>query len=281
MNRRTDQAIALTTIIAVALIPTAALALVKVGGGFDAGRPSESSVTPVTENYPGAPKPAPMPTQTQQPIALPPIPSGADPAAPPSSQPPANKPLPAELTSFKRYVGIARIDSSGATSTQEEALFTMKPRFTMTATTTEYVLKGQKWKPTGVTKVVIKNRVKATRHPDGTVDKEPLTPEEIDQLKYEADPRTLTRNIKNVPGVKKSRDPKTKLYKYVVDLSAGENILDKLPPDVMELLPKEAALLGMKAELHADAKDHTFFAALNGATVVNALGVGVIYAEMK
>ena len=280
MDRRTDRAIGLVTIIAVALVPTAALAMIKVGDGFEAGRPSEVAVTPVAEDYPGAPKPLPTPSKPLQ-ITLPQMPSGSVPTQPPAQTPPESKPLPAELSSFSRQIGTARIELSGSTSTQELAKFTLKPKFTMDATTTEYVLKGQKWKKTGVTHVVIRNRVKATRVGNGKVTKEKLTPEEIDQLKYEADPRTLTRNVQNLPGVQKTFQAKTKLYKYTLDLSAGSTILDKLPPDIREQIPEIAGLLGLKLELYADAKDHTVYASMNGVTAVNALGVGVIYSDMK
>jgi len=281
VDRRTDRAIGLVTIIAVALVPTAALALVKVGGDYDAGRPSETGISPATENYPGEFRTPPAPTASPIQINLPQMPSGSVPTRPPSAPAPENKPLPAELTSFTRQVGTANIEQSGSTSTQEITKFVMKPRFSMDSTSTEYILDGKKWRKVTTTRVVIRNGVRATKVDGGPATKEKLTPEEIDQMRYEADPRTLTRNVKNLPGVKKTFDSKTKLYYYTLDLSAGSNIIDKLPKGIREQIPEIAGLLGLKLELYADAADHAIYASLNGVTVFKATGIGVIYSDMK
>ncbi|GAA0957553.1 hypothetical protein [Actinocorallia libanotica] len=281
MDRRTDRAIGLVTLLAVALVPTAFLTLGKVGDGFDAGRSSETAVTPISENYPGAPPPLP-PAEKPLQINLPQMPPGSVPVQPPAqTDPPESKPLPAELTSFTRQIGTAVIEQTGSTSTQELAKFTLKPKFEMDATSTDYVLKGKKWKKTGATRIVIRNRVKVTKAPDGEITREKLTPEEIDQLRYEADPRTLTHNVQQLPGVKKTYDKKTKLYQYKLNLTAGSTIIEKLPPGIQEHVPDIAALLGLQVELYADAKDHAIYASLNGVTVVNATGIGVIYSDMK
>ncbi|GAA2733209.1 hypothetical protein [Actinocorallia aurantiaca] len=282
MDRRTDRTIGIAVIIAVALVPTAALALVKVGDGFDAGRPAEVAVSPAPEDYPGAPKPPPVPTKSPAvSVSLPQLPTGVDPSQPVGEVPEA-KPLPAELSSFTRQIGMVLAQASGTTNSQETAKFTLKPRFTMDAKTTEYVLNAKgKWRKTGVTHVVIRNGVKATRTPDGELTKEKLTPEEIDQLKYEADPRTITNNAKNLPGIKKSYSRKTKFYKYTLDATTGATIIEKLPQDIRDLIPEEAGLLGLQLEVYADAKDHAFVASVTGAAPVAATGIGVVYSDMK
>lgn len=283
MDLRTDRTIGLAMIIVAALVPAAVLALVKVEGEFDAGRPSETAVTPVDEDYPGAPPKSPPIQQQQQPslpISLPEMPAGPTPP-PAATPPPPDKPLPAELTSFTRQVGTARIEPTGTTSTQEEAKFELKPKFWMDATREELILQGKKWKKVTTTRVVVKNGVRAIKVDGGPASKEKLSPEEIDQLRHEADPRTLTRNIQNLPGVKKSRDPKTKLYKYELNLTSGAAVIDKLPEGIREQIPAMASLLGLKLELYADAKDHAVHASLNGVTTINALGIGVHYYDMK
>lgn len=281
MDRRTDRTIGIATIIAVALVPAAVLALVKIDGGYDSGRPSDAAATPVVEEYPGAPPPLPTPTQAPA-VALPPMPPPAPvPTAPPTGEVPSAKPLPAELTSFTRNIGMLMAQVSGTTNSQEVAKFVMKPKFAMESKTTEYVLKGEKWKKIGVTHVVIKNRVKVTRTPDGEVDRENLTAEEIDQLRHEADPRTLTQNVQNLPNVEKTYSRKTKFYKYTLGMTPAEELLSSLPEDIRGLIPAQLGSLGLKLELYADAKDHAIVGSLNGLTPVSATGIGVIYSDMK
>ncbi|WP_106397658.1 hypothetical protein [Actinocorallia populi] len=282
MDRRTDRTIGIATIIAVALVPVAVLALVKVDGGFDAGRPSETAASPVVEEYPGAPKPPPT-LEAPPAVALPPMPS-APPPAQPVGEVPAAKPLPAELTSFTRQIGMLMAQVSGTTNSQEVAKFIMKPKFFMEAKTTEYVLENKKWKKTGITHVVVKNRVRTTRTPDGNVDREKLSVEEIDQLRHEADPRTLTRNVQKLPNVEKTFSRKTKFYKYKLGLTPADALLEGMPQDIRDLIPPQIGslgALGLQLELYADAKDHAIVGSLNGMTPVSATGIGVIYSDMK
>ncbi|MCD0451251.1 hypothetical protein LO762_18905 [Actinocorallia sp. API 0066] len=277
MDRRTDRTVGLVTIIAMAAVPAAVLGLVRVDASFDGGAPSDVAITPVSEDYPGAPKRPPKAETVE--IVLPPAP--ATPTMPKPEIPGESGPLPAQLTSFTRYTGTVTFLPDGSEQTQEEAHFTLKPRFTMKATSVKSRLVGQKWRKVSTTVITIKNGVQTTKVGKQPAEREQLTPEQVAELKRQADPRFITRQIKRLPGVHTRYDKKTKLYKHSLDLTAGGNFLQYLPEDIGGLIPAGAELLGVKIEGLSDAKDHSVIASFNGASTVGAIGVGVVHTNMR
>ncbi|GAB2849132.1 hypothetical protein GCM10022221_55670 [Actinocorallia aurea] len=277
MDRRTDRTVGLVTIVAMALIPAAALGLVRSGAVFDGGTPSETALAPVSEDYPGAPKP--LKTQKTEAPAAP----GAAPAVPVAQpQPPAQTgPLPAQLTSFDRQIGTLRILPTGTEQIQEQAEFTLKPKFTMKSTSVRSKLNGEKWKKVSTTVVTVNGRTMTTKVGDQPAERENLTTAQLDELKREADPRFLTRQIKKTPGVYTQYDKKSKMYKHTIDLTAGGNFIQYLPEDVAALIPDGVELIGAKLEAYSDAKEHLVYASLNGASTIGAVGIGVLHTNMK
>ncbi|MDX6743824.1 hypothetical protein [Actinocorallia sp. A-T 12471] len=278
MDRRTDRTVGLVTIIAMAMVPAAALGLVRIDGVFDGGTPAETAITPVSEDFPGAPK-KPKTAESAKPveIVLPPAP--ATPVLPDVQ--PETGPLPAQLTSFTRYTGTISFLPTGSEQVQEEADFTLKPKFTMKATSVRSELKGKKWKKISTTVVTIKGNVKTTKVGNQPAEREKLTSAQLDELKRQADPRYITRQIKQLPGVNTQWDKKMKLFKHTLDLTAGGNFIQYLPEDIATIIPEGAELLGAQLLAYSNNKDHAIMASVNGASTIGAVGIGVIHANLK
>ncbi|ROO89934.1 hypothetical protein EDD29_7645 [Actinocorallia herbida] len=277
MDRRTDRTVGLVTIIAMALVPAAALGFVRPGAAFDGGTPAETSITPVAEDYPGAPKP--LKTKAPpEPAAAPPAP--ALPVTVPQAPGTTGTP-PAQLTSFDRQIGTLRILPTGTEQIQETATFTLKPKFTMKSTSVRSKLNGKNWKKVSTTVVTVKGRVMTTKVGDQPLERETLTKAQLDEMKRQADPRFLTNQIKDLPGINTQFDKKTKIYKHTIDLTAGGNFIQYLPEDVASLIPAGVELLGADLEAYSDTKDHLVMASLNGASTVGAVGIGVIHSNMR
>lgn len=277
MDRRTDRVVGLVTIIAMAVVPAVALGMAKAEGTFDGGTPSETAIKPVSEDYPGAPKKPAKPKAVE--VVLPPVP--ANPAVPAPDFPTETGPLPAQLSSFTRYTGTVTFLPDGTEQVQETADFTLKPKFTMKATSVKSRLNGKKWKKLSTTVTTIKGRVMTVKVGGRPAERETLTPEQIDELKRQADPRFITRQIKKLPGVYSRYDKKTKLYKHTLDLTSGGNFIQYLPDDIAAVIPAGAEILGVQVEGYSDAKDHTMMASFTGAATIGAIGVGVIHTNMR
>ncbi|GAA3232311.1 hypothetical protein [Actinocorallia longicatena] len=286
MDRRTDRTIGLVTIIAIAFIPTATLSLVKIGNPFEAGRAIDTEVTPVSEDYPGAPKPF-----VQAPVTSPALPAAPPPPAqqappPPQQQFPKPATVPTKITSFDRLTNLVTFQVTGNECLQEKATFTLPPKFTMRATTVRSKWNGKKCvKKFSTTVVTIKGNTRKTRVGSGPVKTETLTSFQLDEILINADPHTLTRLVKNYPGVQKARVKKTSFYTYTINGLPATIFYPLLPSDYRDKFPI-TALSGLNVNVSdlavgppakGQLKDVTVLFQMSGVGMIGGAGLGVAY----
>ncbi|TDC96054.1 hypothetical protein [Actinomadura sp. 7K507] len=292
MKRRTDRAIAISVVTAVAVVPTAVLMVVKVGGGStedgsvpasaamaqqDPANPNGTAtgiVTPGASAAPGTGNGSGGPGGAGDGSGAPGTPSGSGleglPTAPPQPGP--------SLHAFTRKTDVKVTLGSGDDyrHATETATFTLWPKFALNATgVTRTMQDGELSKVTE--KVIVSgSSVKGFDGEKWTQSK--LSAKQLATLQNGSDPRQFTFLIGTLPGVTASEPDGSGKTRFTAQAGMG-NVYPLLPQDVAaairEWIPAEAAC-GL--DLWADSKARPTWIGLDaqsgGATLKGAMTFG-------
>ncbi|MEU8340462.1 hypothetical protein AB0C74_02095 [Spirillospora sp. NPDC048832] len=241
MKRRTDRAIAISAVVAVAVVPTAVLMVVKVGGesAKDAGSMPPAAVMAQQNETnpngaaagtvsPGASAPSTGQGKTRGPGA-PAAGNGAVPHGLPTAPPQPGPSLHSFTRKTEMKVALGEGDYKHAVET---ATFTLWPKFAMSATgVTKTVLDGEASKITQ--KVVVSGNV--LKGFDGAKwTQSTLSAAQLGQLQNGSDPRQFTFMIGTLPGTTASEPDASGRTRFAAQA---------LMSSVYALLPQETTAL--------------------------------------
>ncbi|GGQ33424.1 hypothetical protein BKA00_004842 [Actinomadura coerulea] len=246
MKRRTDRAIAISAVAAVAIVPTAILMVVKTGGDSptdaaalppsaamaqrDPANPNGAASATVTPGTPGAPGAAPG--ASARPGARTPASGGAAhglPTAPPQPGP--------SLHSFTRKTDLKVTVGSGGDYQQatETASFTLWPKFAMTATGVTQTMKGGELSK--VTQKVIVQGSTLKGYDGQKWTRSTLTPAQLGSLQNGSDPQQFTFMIGTLPGMTASEPDAAGLTRFTAQALMG-GVYSLLPQDAVAAFRK-------------------------------------------
>ncbi|GAA3964853.1 hypothetical protein GCM10023085_54220 [Actinomadura viridis] len=277
MDRRTDRAIAIGAITAVAVVPTAILVAVKTG----AAAPKEPGAMPPAA---AAAQRDPAGTEKRSPSASPAPASSAGSASPAGGrggtapgrkagtggkdgtaapgEPPAEAP---KVTSFVRRTDVRLSGASNGDyeHQKETATYTLAPRFALNATGVRETMKDGRL--TRVTqKVIVKGRT-LSGYDGKSWTHSTLTAAQVDRLRTSSDPRQLTYLLRALPGMTRTGPDRLGSTHYLASARLGD-LYRVLPEDVAararEVLP-DATRVAL--DLWADGADRPSWIGLNGS----------------
>ncbi|MEV4005093.1 hypothetical protein [Actinomadura sp. NPDC049753] len=246
MKRRTDRAIAISAVTAVAVVPTAILMVVKIGGDSpkDAGvlppsaamaqrdpaNPNGAASATVSPGTPGAPGAAPG--ASARPGTRTPGGGGAAhnlPTAPPQPGP--------SLHSFTRRTDLkVTVGSDGDYQrATETATFTLWPKFAMSATGVTQTMKGGELSK--VTQKVIVQGSTLKGYDGQKWTRSTLTPAQLGSLQSGSDPRQFTFMIGTLPGMTASEPDAAGLTRFTAQTLMG-GVYALLPQDAVAAFRK-------------------------------------------
>ncbi|MGP4024619.1 hypothetical protein [Actinomadura sp. 3N407] len=277
MKRRTDRAIAISVVTAVAVVPTAIMMVVKVGGGSaedggsvpasaamaqqDPANPNGTAtglVSPGTTAAPGAGSGAGAGSGSGAPGS--PARGGVSglPTAPPQPGP--------SLHAFTRKTNMkVSVGSNGDYQhATETASFTLWPKFAMNATgVTQTVQGGEVTKVTQ--KVIVSGRT--LKGFDGEKwTRSTLTSAQLDALQSQSDPRQFTFMIGTLPGTTASEPDENGRTHFAAQALMG-SVLSLLPQDAAAVIRKWVPDgTGCGLDLWADSKARPTSIGLNAQT---------------
>ena len=241
VKRRTDRAIAISAVTAVAVVPTAILMVVKIGGDSpkDAGalppsaamaqrdpaNPNGAAAATVSPGTPGAPGSAPG--ASARPGTRAPGNGGAAhglPTAPPQPGP--------SLHSFTRKTDMkVTVGPNGDYQhATETATFTLWPTFAMSATGVTQTMKGGELSK--VTQKVIVQGSTLKGYDGQKWTRSTLTAAQLGRLQNDSDPRQFTFMIGTLPGMTAGQPDAAGLTRFTAQALMG---------GVYALLPQDAA----------------------------------------
>lgn len=246
VKRRTDRAIAISAVTAVAVVPTAILMVVKIGGDSpkDAGvlppsaamaqrdpaNPNGAASATVSPGTPGAPGAAPG--ASARPGTRTPGNGGAAhnlPTAPPQPGP--------SLHSFTRKTDLkVTVGSDGDYQhAVETATFTLWPKFSMSATGVTRTMKGGELSK--VTQKVIVQGSTLKGYDGQKWTRSTLTPAQLGGLQSGSDPRQFTFMIGTLPGMTASEPDAAGLTRFTAQTLMG-GVYALLPQDAVAAFRK-------------------------------------------
>lgn len=299
MDRRTDRVVGLATIVVAAIVPTAMLAVIHVGGQFTAGPAYAAQSDPAVEKFPGA-------AEQEKPGAAPG--SGTHPYGPGaggggggnngggsdgggSGKPPKGKPFPAVPALVNSYTRDTLYLASDAEMENQElrqeiAHVILKPqaKFSVRAKTTYSKVVGGKPTVVATSEDNIVNGVHYVRaRGETSFTKKKLSSQELATAYTRADPRYVTRTVANLPGVQRIHVALGNQTHYLLNytLYAASPLLLLLPKQIRDQIPFAAYGLGLRIDLFADKLDHPSFLSAGLLAPPGGTGFRVLYTDVK
>ncbi|TDC63197.1 hypothetical protein E1200_23100 [Actinomadura sp. GC306] len=273
MKRRTDRAIAISAVTAVAVVPTAIVMVVQVGG--DSGRDGGASPASAAMSQQDPANPNGTATGLVTPGAA--APQGSGPAGPNGAPGapgtpgggafanlPTAPPQPGpSLNAFTRKtdVKVSIGDGGDYKHATETATFTLWPKFAMNATGVTQTMQGGEL--TKITQKVVVSGTTLKGFDGEKWTQSTLTPAQLGNLQNQSDPRQFTFMIGTLPGATASEPDETGKTRFTAQARMG-NVYSLLPQDaaaaIRQLIPQDT---GCGLDLLADSKSRPTSIGLN------------------
>ncbi|MCW2913683.1 MAG: hypothetical protein JWN52_1751 [Actinomycetia bacterium] len=283
MKRRTDQAIAIGSVAAVAIVPTILLVVVKAGAVNLSAGPGGPVTTAAAGRSPkGKHSPSPKATSAQ-PKGVPQG-QGVRPAVTPLPTPQATTPsVPSSTKSYTRVTDIQINRVLGDTDNgKETAKVVLLPKFGLDVASTNISTKAGIISFSTSSRLVVKGSTESISSDGGkTWQRRQLTAKELDDYAKGSDPRRITFAVRSVPGVSKKAEKFGSTH-YQVNLTLSA-ILPYLPKDtaaeITKSIPPET---GVAVNLYADqAARPSWFSVAALASAVGSANLVMIFSNYK
>jgi hypothetical protein len=282
VKRRTDQAIAIGSVAAVAIVPTVLLVVVKAGAVNLSAGPGGPVTTAAAGRSPKGKHSRSPKATSAQPKGVPQG-QGVRPAVTPLPTPQATTPsVPSSTKSYTRVTDIQINRVIDTDNGKETAKVVLLPKFGLDVASTNISTKAGIISFSTSSRLVVKGSTESISSDGGkTWQRRQLTATELDEYAKGSDPRRITFAVRSVPGVSKKAEKFGSTH-YQVNLTLSA-ILPYLPKDtaaeITKNVPPETRVA---VNLYADqAARPSWFSVAALASAVGSANLVMIFSNYK
>jgi hypothetical protein len=282
VKRRTDQAIAIGSVAAVAIVPTVLLVVVKAGGVSFNDQPGDPATTAAAGRDPQGKRSLSPKAKKVQPKGVVPQGHGTRPVA--TSIPTLQTP-PSGPTGTKSYTRVTDVQvkllGGDADKGKEATKVVLLPKFALDVNANGTSTKAGVISPS-TSRITVKGNTESISSDGGTTwQHRRLTAKELAQYTADSDPRRITYALRSVPGVSKKVDKFGSTH-YQINLTLSL-ILPYLPKDaaaeITKYVPPET---GMAVDLYADkAARPSWFSVAESLPAIGSANLVMVFRDYK